>query len=120
MLKQFWIILIIFFIAIIIRDDGTFTLIAQKEVHKSLEATPESLNNHTPENYCYDATENANWRTALKRFPNDSVLLRLYALRQGLCDMVDENIIPLDVAILLFEEERERWITEYRKENTTD
>jgi len=66
-------------------------------------------------NYCHDAAKNADWEIAIKRFPNDTVLLRLYALRRGLCAMIDEGRISLDLAIDLFEGGREQGIQERHK-----
>ena len=64
------------------------------------------------ENYCHDADKNESWEKLVKQFPEDTVILRLYALRRGLCAMIDEETIELEKAIDLFEIERDRGIRE--------
>ena len=64
------------------------------------------------ENYCHDANKNESWEKLVKQFPEDTVILRLYALRRGLCAMIDEGTIELEKAIDLFEIEKDRGIRE--------
>lgn len=64
------------------------------------------------ENYCHDANKNESWEKLVKQFPEDTVILRLYALRRGLCAMIDEETIELEKAIDLFEIEKDRGIRE--------
>ena len=65
-----------------------------------------------PENYCHDVSVNKDWALMLSKSPNDDAVAKLFALRLGLCELVERNIIKLDRATKIFEESREREIIE--------
>lgn len=59
-----------------------------------------------PKNFCENqekATANEN---LAKQHPTDERLIKLVALRAGLCDLLGKQIIELDLAIDVFEHER--------------
>ena len=69
------------------------------------------------ENYCQDAQTNAQWQSMLaKDYSKDSMVV-LFALRDGLCRLVEAKVITLDRASQLFEIERERVVAEAREHN---
>jgi hypothetical protein len=43
------------------------------------------------DNYCNDAETNQQWARLLMKSPDGPMTIRLYALRDGLCDMVDRG-----------------------------
>lgn len=61
-------------------------------------------------NYCHDKAKNKHWEQVIKQHKGDKMLQTLYALRRGLCTMIDEGKIGLDDAIDLFEEHRNRML----------
>lgn len=52
---------------------------------------------------CRDAAEWAQWDALLNKTPNDADVVTLYALRRGLCDMIERGQIEPQAAIELFE-----------------
>ena len=52
---------------------------------------------------CRDAAEWAQWDALLSKTPNDADVVTLYALRRGLCDMIERGQIEPKAAIALFE-----------------
>ena len=52
----------------------------------------------------------------LENAPEDSVLTELFALRQGLCQMVDAGALSVDKATAIFERARSKAAVERRKE----
>jgi hypothetical protein len=69
-----------------------------------------------PAHFCNDPTANQEWAELLAQNPDDRIVVRLYALRVGLCTMIDQNLIAVDRAITWFEQERERAVIERRLE----
>ncbi|MCI0400760.1 MAG: hypothetical protein L0Z68_05610 [Gammaproteobacteria bacterium] len=59
-----------------------------------------------PDNYCNDAESNQQWARLLMKAPDDPMIIRLYALRDGLCNMVDNGQVKLEHAIAIFETAR--------------
>ena len=67
-------------------------------------------------NYCLDPeTAQENEKQARSK-PDDKVLSKLIALRTGLCDLVDKNIITVREATDIFEVERVKSMTKRWKE----
>ena len=64
------------------------------------------------DNYCHDKTALDEWQALLSKYPDDADIIKLYALRSGLCAMVERDQLALDRAIAIFEAERVRIITE--------
>lgn len=57
-------------------------------------------------NYCLDEQKNADWEQQLRSHSKDPAVLKLYALRRGLCLMIKEKKITLKQAINIFELEK--------------
>ena len=71
-----------------------------------------------PDNYCNDAEINQQWTRLLMKSPDDPMTIRLYALRDGLCSMVDRGQVKLGVAIAIFEDARSPEVMEcFRNQN---
>lgn len=68
-------------------------------------------------NLCRDPTVNREWAERLAAHPNDPLLIRLFASRQGLCWMTDQGLLTVDQAAGLFEKERLEAIKERQREN---
>ncbi len=58
------------------------------------------------DNYCLDAEVNQKWTRLFMKSSDDPMTIRLYALREGLCEMVDRGQVQLGVAIAIFEDAR--------------
>ncbi len=67
-------------------------------------------------NYCLDAEANQEWTRIYNNKPNDNDIARLFALRTGLCEMVQRGAITIERATKIFEEERERTVFKQRQE----
>jgi len=57
-------------------------------------------------NYCLDADVNAEWVKMLSEAPKDNLVVNLFALRIGLCELVKRKIIDLDRSTEVFEKAR--------------
>ena len=53
--------------------------------------------------YCNDPEVNQQWDEALRSYPDDPLVLKLSAVRTGLCGMVDAGEIPIAKAKTLWE-----------------
>ncbi len=53
-----------------------------------------------------DAEANQRWTRLLMKSSDDPMTIRLYALRDGLCAMVDRGQVKLGVATAIFEDAR--------------
>lgn len=51
-----------------------------------------------PETYCHDAAAWQEWDDLRAKYPDDPELITLYALRLGLCAMVEKKQIDADTA----------------------
>jgi len=67
-------------------------------------------------NYCQDPAANQEWAEQIRANSGDKLLLRLFALRLGLCEMVRWELITLSEATALFETERVRAVQERQLE----
>ncbi len=67
-------------------------------------------------NYCRDPAVNRQWADMLAKTPDDPLIIKLFALRSGLCILVDQGIIALDQATDIFEQERSEVVTERGQE----
>ena len=76
----------------------------------SLSARAESVN------YCYDAQANAGWKEQLSKNPNDNIIMGLFALRMGLCQLVDGGVLTVDRATAIFEASRVNAVRDREKE----
>jgi ABC-type polar amino acid transport system ATPase subunit len=57
-------------------------------------------------NYCLDPEVNAEWAKMLSETPKDNLVVGLFALRIGLCELVKRKVIDRDRAIDVFEKAR--------------
>jgi len=65
-----------------------------------------------PVNYCKDPEKAAEWEKHLADTPEDPLIIKLYALRVGLCKMVDEGKVELEEAIRIWDIEHARSVNE--------
>lgn len=73
-----------------------------------------------PDNYCKDAVTWQQWHGLLEKNPQDDALHALYAMRLGLCSMVEAGNIDLDRATRIFEKMRGSLIDRYREQEKTE
>jgi len=77
-----------------------------------------SAHGDEPDNYCNDAEINQKWTRLFMKSSDDPMTIRLYALREGLCEMVDRGQVKLGVAIAIFEDARSPEVMEcFRNQN---
>ena len=77
-----------------------------------------SVHGDEPDNYCNDAETNQQWARLFMKAPDDPMTIRLYALRDGLCNMVDNGQVKLELAIAIFEDARSPAVMECFKNAT--
>jgi hypothetical protein len=70
-------------------------------------------------NYCHDPEVNQQWGKLIEEAPGDDILMRLFALRLGLCQLVDAKQLDLDRATEIFEQARRGAAMERRREDET-
>jgi len=78
---------------------------------------PDALVAEEPVNHCHKPEVEAQWQQLLADSPEDAVVIRLYALRDGLCHMVDEGLVDLEQAIDIFNREHARSVMGQVKED---
>ncbi len=66
-------------------------------------------------NYCHDQAEAKEFDGLLSKYPTDTGIIRLFAIRQGLCGMIDKQQISLERGIGLWAVERQKILTERTK-----
>ena len=70
-----------------------------------------------PVNYCHKPEVDAEWAQLLMKTPRDPIVIRLYALREGPCAMIDSGQLDLETAIDVFNLEHVRGVIErYRNQ----
>lgn len=74
----------------------------------------EDINDPT-QNYCKSAEKNANWGKFLSKHKDDPMILKLFALRTGLCVMIDAGVVTLSDAIDYYEQEKSKLLEERKK-----
>ena len=57
-------------------------------------------------NHCSDPQVVQSWQQKIDNYPSDPLVQKLFALRKGLCSMVDEGTIELAAAVRLFNREQ--------------
>ncbi len=67
-------------------------------------------------NYCHDQAVWAEWDKQLEKAQGHSDFKALYALRTGLCTMIERKQISINEAAKIFEKAREDLIEEKEKE----
>jgi hypothetical protein len=63
-----------------------------------------TANASVPVDTCADPEVNQQWQTAIDEYPNDGLLLKLSTLRGGLCEMIENNNIDVNMARLMWEQ----------------
>jgi len=74
----------------------------------------------TSTNYCHDAVKLKEWEGMLLKYPDDLGIIKLYALRGGLCDAVDKKKITLDMGIDIFNSEHQKLFLERAAQKDPD
>ena len=72
-------------------------------------------NHLNPDNYCHDQDGWEQWENLVRKYPNDSNLQALHALRIGLCIKIDQGSILLEDAIDIFNHAHEAVIEKARQ-----
>jgi hypothetical protein len=80
-------------------------------------ASQKEENQLNPDNYCHDQKSWAKWDHLVKKYPNDSNLQTLHALRIGLCIKIDQGSILLEDAIDIFNHAHDAVIEKARQES---
>jgi hypothetical protein len=60
--------------------------------------------------FCHSNEHNAEWGNLITKYPDDPAVVRLFALRHGLCELMEAGFIEKDFAISIFEETRQQEI----------
>jgi len=68
-------------------------------------------------NHCHKPDVDAQWEQLLANSPKDPIVIRLYALRVGLCRMADEGLVDFEQAIDIFNKEHARGVMERMEED---
>jgi len=63
-------------------------------------------------NYCLDPANKKEFEDLLGKNPSDKGIIRLFAMRQGLCEMIGKQQIPLEIGIDLWAIERQKTMLE--------
>ncbi len=73
-----------------------------------------------PKNYCHDPANKLEYENLLKKYPGDTHIISLYALRNGLCELIDAGKLDLSEGIDLWEIERHKVIIELQKKEMSE
>lgn len=79
----------------------SFSVFAGELDDKKVEEKKES------KNFCLNKQDAIDNEELARKHPNDEKIVKLVALRSGLCDLISKQIIDLDFAIDLFNAEHE-------------
>ncbi len=71
-------------------------------------------------NHCHDSQANSEWARLAHENHQSDIWQRLFALRVGLCVMVERDELSVDRATHIFEAERTRGIAELKKHGGGD
>lgn len=67
-------------------------------------------------NYCKDRNANRQWVERLAEAPDDATIIELFALRTGLCVLIDQGLISIERATAIFEARRSEALIERREQ----
>ncbi len=70
-----------------------------------------------PLNFCLNPSEQQEFADLLAKHPKDKGIIRLIAIRQGLCDMIGKHQIPLYVGLEMWAVERQKMLMERTKKH---
>jgi len=76
-----------------------------------------AANKEAQQNYCQDSAENKEFDDLLGKYPTDKGIIRLFAMRKGLCEMIGKQQISLETGIALWAIERQKILTERTKKS---
>jgi hypothetical protein len=85
----------------------------------SFPAWAEEPSTEAPKNFCLDPKAAQNNEKLARENPRDETLIKLVAMRAGLCDLLEKKIIDLDFAIDLFNGEHAHGIQKRIEEEQT-
>jgi hypothetical protein len=85
----------------------------------SLPAWAEEPSTDQSTNFCLDPKAAKNNEELARENPQDETLIKLVAMRAGLCDLLEKKIIDLDFAIDLFNGEHAHGIQKRLQEEQT-
>lgn len=71
------------------------------------------------ENYCHNPESVSKNKALLGDHPDDPVIIRLIALRDGLCNMIDRKQITVEQGFDIFSDEKNKSIIQRSKEELT-
>ncbi|MDZ7761717.1 MAG: hypothetical protein U5L00_15850 [Desulfovermiculus sp.] len=71
-------------------------------------------------NFCHDPESNAEWEELINKYPNDMGIQALHALRIGLCQKVDDDVLTIPEATKIFEDMRKALIERLKKEKLAE
>lgn len=74
----------------------------------------------TPTNYCHNEQSNQEWADKAAKYSDSNVWQRLYALRIGLCTMVERDRLSVRRATVIFERARSRAVQDLEKYGDRD
>ena len=61
-----------------------------------------------PVNHRHEETVDKHWAKMLAETPEDPIIIKLFGLRKGLCEMIDQGQISLEQGTNIWEDERQR------------
>ena len=67
-----------------------------------------SVHAEESKNFCLDKQAALGNEELARKHPNDEIIVRLVAMRAGLCELIEKNIVELDFAIDLFNIEHQK------------
>lgn len=70
----------------------------------------------TTKNYCHAPENKQQFEQMLAQYPNDPGIIKLYALREGLCAMIDKGQVTLETGIDIWDEERSKIVIDRSKD----
>jgi len=82
----------------------------------TLSIMPISSMSEETNNYCLEPSVNTEWATMLNNYPNDKLVVKLFALRIGLCELVKRKLINVDRATDIFESVRGKGVANRMKD----
>ncbi len=65
-----------------------------------------------PLNFCLNRADQQEFADLLAKHPKDKGIIRLIAIRQGLCDMIGKHQIPLHTGLDMWAVERQKMLME--------
>jgi len=71
-------------------------------------------------NFCHDPESNAEWEELINKYPEDMGIQALHALRIGLCQKVDDDVLTIPEATKIFEDMRQALVERRKKEKMAE